>query len=111
MSFVPLGGVNVSLAGNSLAQTRADADRTAQDVKNRERFAAADAHAAEAAGVGTADGEGHETHDRDADGRQAWERADPRKKLSTSPVPPATVATPPVKDPTGIAGNELDLSG
>ena len=58
-----------------------------------------------AAGVGEPDGEDHETHDRNADGRRPWE---------DQPAPEADAEPPDMrqsKDPSGQSGNLLDLTG
>ena len=112
MSFLPLGGVVGSFAGTGLAQTKgSDVDRAAQDTRNAERRAASDAKATDAAGIGTTDGEGHETHDRDADGRRQWEFNRPPEAATPQTVDTPAVEPARVKDPTGVAGNELDLTG
>src|SRR5436190_8441229 len=110
MSIGPLGGIVGSLAGTPMSQTRgSEQAKAAQDAKAQERRATADAHATDAAGVGRADGEGHESHDRDADGRMPWERPAERKGPEVADESPAE-DTPAAKDPAGEAGTTLDLS-
>ncbi|MBS0211274.1 MAG: hypothetical protein JSS27_20200 [Planctomycetes bacterium] len=110
MSIGPMGGIVGSLAGSPSAQTRGNEQaRAAQDATVQERRAAADARATDAAGIGRTDGEGHETHERDADGRRLWERQEPNNNAEAT-AEPETPPAPGVKDPAGEAGNELDLS-
>lgn len=107
MSIGPLGGIAASAAGTALAQTKsADVERAELDTLNQQRQAQSDFRAEAAAGIGQADGEDHEASERDADGRRLWEAAAAGKRSSEPPAP-----RPPVKDVTGEAGNQLDLSG
>jgi hypothetical protein len=59
-----------------------------------------------AAGIGQTDGEDHQTADRDADGRRAWE-IPPQKNAEGDPAD----EPPQVKDPSGQSGGTIDLSG
>jgi hypothetical protein len=109
MSIGSLSSIAGSVAGTSLAQTRgSEIDRAQQEGAVRELRARADQKAEMAAGVGQADGENHETAERDADGRQLWEisrkQADPDTGSDESHRPHG-------QDPLGLSGNTLDLCG
>ena len=74
MSVGPLGGIASSAAGSPLAQTKgSDVERAQQDTSNQQRQVQNDQKAEAASGIGEADGEDHETAERDADGRRLWE--------------------------------------
>ena len=66
--------------------------------------------------VGAVDGpaEGHDTSDRDADGRDPWILGEEKRKRAAAeeasePTSPTDLAPPP--DPTGQRGSHVDLSG
>lgn len=106
MNVVPLGGIISGAAGAPLAQTGgAESERTQRDVTVRERHAASEQSAEMAAGIGTTD-EDQETSERDADGRTFWEQPTPSTTREDS-----TPAVKQSKDPTGVSGNSLDLTG
>jgi hypothetical protein len=106
MSLGPLAG----LAGTSLAQVKgSEVDRTQQSVANQERRVANLERAEKASGIGQADGEDHETGERDADGRRLWEEQGGHP--NDEAVPEAADSLRQSKDPSGAAGNLLDLSG
>ncbi len=106
MSVGPLGGVLASAAGTPLAQTKgAETDRAQHEAANQERRVQNEQRAENAAGIGEADGEDHETSERDADGRRPWEIAG-RPKDEAAPDDSRQA-----KDPTGQSGTLLDLSG
>lgn len=110
MSVGPTGFVG-SVAGLPLAQTRgAEADRAAQETAQRDRAQHSAAQAEQAAGIGATDGEEHAPQERDADGRRPWEL--PADKRPDSGADPAAESLPPTgaKDPSGVAGSQLDLS-
>jgi len=108
-SVGPLGGVNVSAAGAPLAQTKgSDVDRAAQDVGAQRRAVVNEQKAEAAAGIGEADGEEHQTNERDADGRRLWEL--PPEKQNNPAEDPST-PQPQSRDTTGASGNLLDLTG
>ena len=110
MSVGPLGGLAGSAAGSPLAQTKgSDVERAEQDVAAQQRRVQSDQKADSAAGIGEADGEDHETADRDADGRRLWEET-PTANADKSGGSGSDDGTP-SKDVSGQSGNLLDLTG
>ncbi len=108
MSVGPLSSIAGSVAGTSLAQTRgSDVDRAQQESVARELRASSQERAETAAGIGQADGDNHETNDRDADGRRLWEFRRRDEEEAGDDAPPR----PEGRDPTGQSGSILDLSG
>jgi hypothetical protein len=108
MSVGPLGGVNVSAAGVPLAQSKgSDVDRASQEVGAQQRNIVSERKAEAAAGIGEADGEDHQSNERDADGRRPWEFQ--RAKQKPTADNPANNTQ--CRDTTGAAGNLLDLTG
>lgn len=108
MSIGPTPPVVVSAAaGAPLSQTAgAETERAHKDASAQSRQIAGERQAEQAAGIGqTAQDE--QSGDRDADGRRLWEGA-PRREGEADGEPPTRR---PAKDPTGVAGNELDLTG
>ena len=107
MSVGPLTGLIGSLAGTPMAQSKgAEVERAQQDAAAQERRAASDQKADSASGIGQADGQDHETAERDADGRRLWERRPAgHPQREPAPEPPRS------KDASGQSGNLLDLSG
>jgi hypothetical protein len=109
MSIGSLSGIAGSVAGTSLAQTRgSEIDRAQQESTARELRAHSEEKAESAAGIGEADGDNHETSERDADGRRLWEF--PRRQGEQDVVSDAPDRGKSL-DPTGQSGNTLDLSG
>jgi len=109
MSIGPLGGIVGSAAGSPLAQTQgSEPERAQQDAAAAQRRTDSDKKAEAAAGIGEANGEDHETEDRDADGRRLWEP--PAEENAETPERP-TGPSRQSKDATGESGNLLDLSG
>jgi hypothetical protein len=109
MSIGPLSSIAGSVAGTSLAQTRgSEVERAQQESTAREILARSEQKAELAAGVGQADGENHQTAERDADGRRLWEF--PRRKGEQDAGHDAP-RDPQGCDPTGQSGSMLDLSG
>lgn len=105
MSIGSLGAIG-SFAAAPATQRTSDASKTQQDTADQARVDAAVDYAEEAAGIG----ETHEESkagDRDADGRRLWEQTDRPQQDEA----PAEAATTTAKDPTGVAGNTLDLTG
>lgn len=110
MSIGPLGGLFASAAGAPLAQSSgSEVDRARQEAAAQKREIKAQEKAADAAGIGQTDGEQHQSHDRDADGRRPWEiAADPRREPNAESADETPRAP---ADPTGQSGNQLDLTG
>ena len=109
MSIGPLGPI-VSAAGSSLAQSKgSELERTQNEVAGQERQTEVGRQAENAAGIGAADGENHETSERDADGRRLWEA--PLGKRGRGDAFGGAHEPPQAKDPTGQSGGQLDLSG
>jgi hypothetical protein len=111
MSVGPFGGIAGSAAGAPLAQTKgSEVERLQQDAGAQQRRVQGQLKAETAAGIGQADGEDHQTDERDADGRRLWER--PAQKPGDPPADDSAAAERlQCKDPTGQSGNLLDLSG
>jgi hypothetical protein len=97
-----------SLAATSLNQARgSETERVQHDVAAKQRQAAGDVKAENAAGIGTTEGD-EGVGERDADGRRLWERPPkPQPKDSGEPAD----ADGRLKDPTGESGSLLDLTG
>ncbi len=109
MSIGLLSNIGGSVAGTSLAQLRgSDVDRGQQETSARDLRVQSEEKAELAAGVGQADGDDHQTADRDADGRQLWRLRNPQSQQAEEGVPSQDARS---KDPTGQSGNMLDLSG
>ncbi len=109
MSIGPLTGLAGSVAGSPLAQTKgSEVERAQHETANQQRRVANDLRADSAAGIGQTDGDGHETNDRDADGRRLWEisRPNPREDSTAE-----AAENPKCKDASGRSGTLLDLSG
>jgi hypothetical protein len=111
MSVGPLGGWAGSVAGTPLAQTKgSEVERTQQDAAAQQHRVKNDVRAENAAGIGEADGENHQSAERDADGRRSWEASPPPAKPK-SPDPEEGPPEPQSKDAAGQSGTLLDLSG
>jgi hypothetical protein len=113
MSVGPLGGIVGSAAGAPLSQTvGAEAERTQKESSVRQRLADSQEKSEQAAGIGTTE-QDQEASDRDADGRRMWEAT--RKKTNQEQEQPNfsedDLNLPKSKDPSGDAGNTLDLMG
>jgi hypothetical protein len=107
MNLGALGTVG-SVAASGIAQRAASEDRVRQDTVEVQRQTESATQAELAAGIGQTD-EDHETSERDADGRSPWEltRRNPESASDdTSPSLPGQV-----RDPQGISGTQLDLTG
>jgi hypothetical protein len=104
MSIGPLG--TTSAAGSTLAQTKGiEIERAGEAVGAQRRQVYHEQKAEAADGVGEPDGEDHETHPRDADGRRPWEdQPEPEDNAG----PPGTRQS---KDASQQSGNLLDLTG
>jgi|WetSurMetagenome_2_1015567.scaffolds.fasta_scaffold1624812_1 hypothetical protein len=104
MNIGPLDGTSVGAAGSPLAQAKgSEVERAHEQLAARARQVYHGRKAAAASGVGEPDGEDHETTDRDADGRRAWERSPGGDGAAPEPGPS--------RDPSRLSGRLLDLSG
>ncbi|REJ68414.1 MAG: hypothetical protein DWQ31_08310 [Planctomycetota bacterium] len=108
-----MGGVLGGAAGSPLSQTKgAEAERAAHETAGQKGRDVNNAKADSAAGIGEADGEGHESHDRDADGRRLWERPPGGQgEEPESEEAEASDKTRQSKDVSGDSGGQLDLTG
>ncbi|MGC3970414.1 MAG: hypothetical protein QM775_24695 [Pirellulales bacterium] len=115
MSIGSLGIIG-GVAGSQVSQVRSDADRVRATTDAQARAIDSQQQAEDAAGIGRTDGENHESHDRDADGRRFWEAPpEPKDELSVegsnveaegNPIPPTKAV-----DSSGQSGGQLDLTG
>ena len=108
MSLASLG-IASGLASIPSSQRAHDTEKVQRETTAQARSAAAVEDAASAAGIGRTE-EDAEASDRDADGRRPWEIPDTANK---QPDQDATTAAAAIlaKDPTGVRGNLLDLTG
>jgi hypothetical protein len=106
MNLGALGMVG-SVAASGAAQRAASEDRVRQDAVDQQRQTDAATQAELAAGIGQTD-EDQETSERDADGRLPWEFTRRQKTGDDSPPSEAVGRT---RDPDGISGTQLDLTG
>ena len=114
MSLGSLGPIAASPAGAPLAQTKgSDVERAEHESTGQARRVRADLQADNAAGIGEADGEDHETGERDADGRRLWEGPPQGQEPEADQVEPdrSPDERRSSRDPTGQSGNLVDLTG
>jgi len=112
MSIGPLSSIAGSVAGSQLAQQGAEADRARAATSSQQRQTQSAQLADAAAGIGKTDGEQHETSERDADGRRAWEiEAEQRKAAAAAGETPSPDSPRQSRDLTGECGSTLDLTG
>jgi hypothetical protein len=105
-----MGGLIGSAAGAPLSQTSgSETERSQRDASAQARQTATDDSAEQAAGIGTTD-EDQGTSERDADGRSFWKSNEDHDKSEEeySSEPSKERQS---KDPTGISGSSLDLTG
>lgn len=111
MNVGPLGGVLAGAAGSQLAQTKgSDVERAAQDTGQQQRTDKLAQQADAAAGVGQTE-EDQGTEERDADGRRMWEGPPDGSGQEQPGDEHQQQRKRQAKDPTGTAGNSLDLTG
>jgi hypothetical protein len=106
MSVGSLGIVG-SLVGTTLAQKSAEMDKIQRDAADASRQTDSAARAESAEGIGQAE-EDSRAEERDADGRRLWER---NQKDAKEAGDASTLETTPPKDPEGISGGIIDLTG
>jgi hypothetical protein len=98
-----------SAAGAPLSQTAgSEAERTQKEASVQARLADAQTKSEKASGIGQME-QDQEASERDADGRRLWE--DTAKKKEQEAAAEAADAQRQAKDPTGMSGNSLDLTG
>lgn len=103
-------GAFASAAGAPLSQLAgAETERASKDSSVHQRHAKSDAKSEAAAGIGETE-QDQGASERDADGRRLWELP-PEAARDATEEPATPVEHHQVKDPTGIAGNALDLTG
>ena len=103
-------GAFASAAGAPLSQLAgAESERAQKDSSVQQRQAQSSDKAEQAAGIGETEHD-QETSERDADGRRLWEEpAEGPHHGAEATVEP--IEHRQVKDPSGVAGNSLDLTG
>jgi len=112
MSVGPMTGVTGSAAGAPLSQTSgSETERSQKDASANRRQVDGEKQAEKASGIGQTE-QDQEASDRDADGHyfgegQGKKKENPKQpEITTEPEPPRQA-----KDPSGISGNSLDLTG
>ena len=111
MSVGPLGSIVGSAAGAPLSQTAgSEAERTQKETSAMQRLADSQEKSERAAGIGTTE-QDQEASDRDADGRRLWEAAPKENQQEQPDSQEDDQNVPKSKDPSGKAGNTLDLMG
>jgi hypothetical protein len=104
-------GVLGSAAGAPLSQTAgAETERAAKDSAARERLVDGQDKSEKAAGLGATE-EDQQAGERDADGRRLWELQEKGPKKAKPEHPDAAEPHRQAKDPSGMSGNALDLTG
>lgn len=114
MSMGPMGMAG-SIAGGLPQAATADSDRIKQQASEQTRQADSDRKAESASGVGETE-QDEQASDRDADGRRLWEKSPGENSEADDQEATPGTATPSrealkSKDPTGLSGGKLDLSG
>ena len=95
MSVGPMTGIAAGAAGTPLTQAKGtDAERTAQEVRGLAARRGGQLKAESAAGVGEADGQDHQSDDRDADGRVPWRIRTWRKRPRPTRTPRVPLRRP-----------------
>jgi hypothetical protein len=109
MNVSVTSGLAGSAAGAPLSQTAgAETERSQKDAAVRERLVDGQNQSEKASGIGTTE-QDQQTSERDADGRRLWEA--PGKRKRTPSPPPTDEPERRAKDPLGLSGNALDLTG
>jgi hypothetical protein len=99
-----------SAAGAPLSQTAgSETERTQKESAARERQIDGQSKSERASGIGQTH-EDSESNERDADGRRLWEAQDKKRKTLAAEQAQAELERK-AKDPSGVAGNKLDLTG
>jgi hypothetical protein len=102
-------GALTSAAGAPLSQTAGgEAERSEKESSVQQRIADAQTKSEKASGIGQME-QDSETSERDADGRRLWEDSPGKKQPASEDA--ASDLQRQAKDPTGMSGNSLDLTG
>jgi hypothetical protein len=110
MNVSATAGAFASAAGAPLSQLAgAETERAAKDSSVQQRQSTSEAKSEAAAGIGETE-QDQGANERDADGRRLWE-APPEGSHAAAEPPAEAIEHRQVKDPTGVSGNALDLTG
>lgn len=110
MSVGPMGMAG-SIAGGLPQIRNAEAGHAEKQTTDQARQTKSDQQAEAASGVGETT-QDEKASDRDADGRRLWEAtAEQTTDSEEANVEELPHETPQSKDPTGVSGGQLDLSG
>ena len=108
MSIGAASGALGSAAGAPLSQTAgAETERSQKDAAVQQRTTDAQTKSEKASGIGQME-QDQEASERDADGRRLWEETAKKKAEEAAEE---NEAARQAKDPTGMSGNSLDLTG
>ena len=100
-------GALSSAAGAPLSQTAgSDAERVQRDSTAHQRSVDSQAKSERASGIGETEGD-QQASERDADGRRLWEEMGKKNQSDDQEGEAPRQA----KDPSGVSGNSLDLTG
>ncbi len=111
MNVGPTSGVIGSAAGAPLSQASgSETERSLRDASAQQRQVSTEESAERAAGIGTTD-EDQGTSERDADGRSFWESREGSAKENHADDADESGVLRQSKDPAGISGSSLDLTG
>jgi hypothetical protein len=107
MNIPAATGALGSAAGAPLSQTAgSESERLQREAGVERRTADAQNRSEQASGIGQAE-QDEQASERDADGRRLWEHQEKKDAAGdASPEAPRRA-----KDPTGMSGNSLDLTG
>jgi len=110
MSVGPLGMIG-SMASTQLAQSQgSEINRTQQETTSQARVVQANERAEQAGGIGHTEQE-QEATDRDADGRRPWEISGKKPDEDAPDSATLDAGQHLSKDPAGVSGRQLDLTG
>ena len=111
MNVGPTGGIVGSAAGAPLSKTTgAASERLQKDSAVQQRQVESEQQAEKSSGVGQTEEDQHAS-DRDADGRDFWKEGDVQAGDAASSDSQTTEPGRRAKDPHGVSGNSLDLTG
>src|SRR4051812_20112500 len=104
MSIGPMGFVSF-VAGAPLAAGKgSEIERSLHASSDKDRQVQGDKKASDAAGIGSTDGQDHQTEERDADGRRLWEGPLAAKPVQEE-IDEGGPVSPRSKDASGDSGS------